>query len=492
MFLIKRHNYLNNNLLINLSEIQITDKLKKFKFDNISFVDFIININEKENDINNLVSLLNSTNVNEIKYSILTLCEIFSIKIESFENNEVIIENFINITNKNKVIKYLSNLLSNSIVTTDIRILYYITWILINITYYYIQKEDISEIINEFDLIVDSYLIYLQNLKVAFNIEIKISIINLLVHLTFQISPINSKLLNNIFFINSFLFQELSQCKNKEYQKELLKLVVNLSKEKNYKEIIDKFLEIYKKVIQTNNLSDDVLNIVLYGINNIVQIENYSKVLFYKLEKENFWFFQKIINFPYQDINKEILIPILNIIFTFLSVGDEKINNFFIQSKLFDYLEEIFRFNEFQLNILNCIKIFCIGTIGEILYIINHSIFQKVISSMNIDKIELKIESCQIICNCLYYQSEEIADELLKIFQNLFDCLLNNLTNYENKNELIILTLEIILRLILLSKDFIEIVLGSNIIEILEKYNIINNNKEIQTLSNGILRRITC
>ena len=70
-------------------------------------------------------------------------------------------------------------------------------------------------------------------------------------------------------------------------------------------------------------------------------------------------------------------------------------------------------------------------------------------------------------------------------------CLLDNLSNYENQQELIMLTLEIILRLIISSKDFIEIILNTNIIDILEKYNIKEKNKEIQTLSNGILRRIT-
>ena len=51
MFLIKRNNYLGNNLLINLSEIQITDNLKKLKFDDFSLVDYILNINEKEKQV---------------------------------------------------------------------------------------------------------------------------------------------------------------------------------------------------------------------------------------------------------------------------------------------------------------------------------------------------------------------------------------------------------------------------------------------------------
>lgn len=491
MFLIKRNNYLGNNLLISLSEIQITDNLKKLKFDDFSLVDYILNINEKENEINILLSLLNSTNINEIQYSIATLCEIFSVKIELLENTEIIMENLINLINKNKVIKRLSNLLTNPISTTDIRILYYITWILINVTYYYIQKEDMLKIINEFDSIVDSYLMYLQMRKITFTNEIKVSIINLFVHLTFQVSPINLKLLDNTFFINSFLLQELTKCNNEEYEKELLKLMVNLSKEINKEIIMNKFLEIYTQIIHIYNLNDDISNIVLYGINNIAQTENYCGMLFSYFEKDNFRFFQKILNFPYNDSNKELLIPILNILFSFLSVGEEKINSFFLQTKLFDFLEQIFKFNEFQLNILNCIKIFCIGTIGEIQYIINHPIFNKVIFSMNNEKIDLKIEACQIICNCLFYNSKEIVDELLKIFEKLPHCLLDNLSNYENQQELIMLTLEIILRLIISSKDFIEIILNTNIIDILEKYNIKEKNKEIQTLSNGILRRIT-
>ena len=109
---------------------------------------------------------------------------------------------------------------------------------------------------------------------------------------------------------------------------------------------------------------------------------------------------------------------------------------------------------------------------------------------MTSSNLEIKIEACDTINNCLYTENKSVAVELLNKYEDLVDILIDNLINSEHSKTIVQKTLEIFLRLINSSKIIRKLFSDQKLIEVIERFTLEEKNEEISALANGIIRRL--
>lgn len=473
-------------------EVMFTENRKKFqkdiiKFNNISetkLIKELDSITEQSEYISKLSELFESNDKNDINYAIFTLSSIISNEeCDDFKNETIEM-----IVNKNIFIK-LFEIIENS---DEIAVVSYIALIMYNISYSFnsLNEHIDKTLMNLFQNKISSILSIFTKDNLRSNKNLFDILICLLQSLSYLNMNISYAIYSDSFFVNDILLKTLYTDSSSDIT-EVLKLLSIISKQPKEAQfdLFNSFYTIFSKYFLSNLHNNEILYLSLYGIQNLSENENYIQTLFALLTNDN----SPSLLSTILEINfdKNLFIPLYHIFYNLLIANSEDINDYFINKEIITFLNSLFRFSESEKFIINIIKIFMLSSSeDQKLYIINHDIFNKVISSLTSSNLEIKIEACDIINNCLYTENKSVAVELLNKYENLVDILIDNLINSEHSKIIVQKTLEIFLRLINSSKIIRKLFSDQKLIDVIERFTLEEKNEEISALANGIIRRL--
>ena len=471
-------------------EGMFTENRKKFqkdiiKFNNITetpLIKELDSIKEQSAYISKLGELFESNDKNDINYVIFTLSSIISNEeCVDFKNETIEM-----IVNKN-IFRELFEIIENS---DEIAVVSYIALIMYNISYSFnsLNEQITNTIMNLFQDKIPLSIFTKEHLRNNKNLfEILICLLQSLSYLNMNISY---AIYSDSFFVNDILLKTLYTDSSSDITEvlKLLSIISNQPKETQF-ELFNSFYTIFSKYFLSNLHNNDILYLSLYGIQNLSENENYIQTLFALLTNDNS---PSLLSTILQiEFNKNLFIPLYHIFYNLLMANSEDINDYFISKEIITFLNSLFRFRECSKFIINIIKIFMLSSSeDQKLYIINHDIFNKVISSLTSSNLEIKIEACDTINNCLYTENKSVAVELLNKYEDLVDILIDNLINSEHSKTIVQKTLEIFLRLINSSKIIRKLFSDQKLIEVIERFTLEEKNEEISALANGIIRRL--